>query len=302
MDFPHKEYNRSIGAYAKKRAASVPKELFRYRSCDSPFFKEELVEFVSGNIYFPSRNTLNDPHDCKPNFRRNSLQDFKKYIMPVSEIEYSLKIMDELECSFSQARKLFRSRSRKWHESFMLKLYKKDSKRDPIAGENLCIVSLTSQPTNDVMWSTYCNRFTGYVQAFEIIPSLFGVWPEPSKVEYSDEKVTIDYFGLYGHYVWGSSLFTQHLKPHVIKKFRDNMHQKMWMLQKSQRWAYEEEYRVVCYTSPGYSYQHCLRPSYIIVGSDTKSEHLKEIKSVGLPIYEARPAVKEYGVEIRPLD
>lgn len=301
MTFPHHAYNIAHRRYADQRAEDIPDVLYRYRSSCTSHFERELEELAHNRLYVPSRPQLNDPQDCVPIFRQTSLPDYKNFIIPASELTYIHQLQIEHRCTFEIARKIFRQNYKKWHIKMMMRLYWNDRSRDPIDGEKIGVLSLTDQPNNNAMWSMYADKFRGYIQIFDVDKSKFGSLEcgEPVRVEYNDEKVTVDHFGLFFHLILGHATFAQYLKPRIIKRFLKEMPQSKWLWTKSREWSYEREFRIISLITKEYIDIKVIKNNGVIVGNQMASDALEKIRStVKGPIFRAIPSRTSYEVEI----
>ena len=74
-----------LSSKAINEGKTLPKSLFRYRSCESEYFSDEIERLFKGNeIFYPSRVQLNDPFDCLPVIEKGmNFKEFSEKLIPL---------------------------------------------------------------------------------------------------------------------------------------------------------------------------------------------------------------------------
>lgn len=254
----------------------VDHKLYRYRSLETARDYENAVKAICENkLYFPSPLKFNDPFDSKPLVTSEELtdQDWEKILRK----QFQKLVPVEFE-------------NRKVRDLIGLGLHKKIEIRRKIVDENLEKIGICSfsKSNNDIlMWSHYSNGHRGYCLEFD--PNKNSEFFESVKpVIYQEEHPTI--------------------KPEVDNegnlKF-DYVELINSLLTKSDRWCYEDEFRILN-SDEGSKYYTFLPESLtgIILGAKMSDQNKTIIQSLNckrkspVQIIDAKLKEKEFGIEV----
>ena len=256
---PQTDFREQYAAHSSEISANKhnPLRFYRYRSCETPHFREELERLVKRNqVYCPSQIQLNDPFDCQPVCERGvTFNEYHRLLHPVvcairtemarelSPIYFSPDQMQLMinENAASEDLSVIR-------EAYEVKLDKMISDMFKTLG----ILSLTTDNNNLVMWSMDASRGNGICIEFEGLRFPVGLNEiVPAQVLYQTVRPKFDYVGavaLFLHMTINAAQYVPRVSRHRLLK---GLQQAQYAWTKHARWSYEEEYRIIKYKSGG---------------------------------------------------
>jgi hypothetical protein len=265
-----------------------PPELYRYRSCNSSFFAEELERMLLRNeFYFPSQVQLNDPFDCQPIFSKGaSWADFQKYIHPVicairtemSREQSQFPWTPDQVCAMVERNILLES-AEDLRTVYDVKLPHMISAMFASIG----VLSLTADKNNLVLWSTYANRGNGICIALRnlLLSSSGGYDVAPVGVRYVDARPEFNYWGAAALFLHMTCHAAQYVPVKCQRPLLQATGQLGYAWTKHQRWQYKDEYRMIMYKTAGEYFNIApAEVAAIYVGNNVSRETLQAILSI----------------------
>lgn len=194
-----------------------PTHFYKYRSlrCDSQEFTRKIL--FDNELWFPAPEMFNDPFDTWPTFSFESTPN-EKLVLYTRQNKRNHPEWSEEQCK-QMAQELVerpvvdphtqeaRDNMQRQHTDFI---------RNRIG-----VLCLCENPNNILMWSHYANEHRGVCLKFD---GYYDFFAQAQKVEYPPNR-------------------------HPVNPFRDSPEQQMEasVLNKYERWAYEDEWRIVDY-------------------------------------------------------
>jgi hypothetical protein len=299
-----------------------PQFLYRYRSCQTDYFIEEMSQAIRGHqLFFPSQAALNDPVDCRPFFRKGcSLREYRLYLHPV------INTIRTVMAQEGEGQVVPEVLLRRWvRENIEADSWKtiKECYEEQLANlvefsvSSTTVLSLSKSNNNDVMWSMYGARGNGVCLEMDIAgfclyaPDHNGGMDRlcPVQVRYSKERPTLNYYGVVAGFLKATPWACRFVPSRCHARLLDGLRQTTYVRTKQERWSYEEEFRLIL--SYGYerplpgefgSYvkvgPNCLKAIYFgdRVGEDTISTVTALANENGsIPLFRARPSATGYG-------
>lgn len=200
---------------ADENLTGMPEILYKYRDYTNSYHKKLLFDT---ELYFTSADKFNDPYDTSLPFeyKQEQLTEdniFLKHIQML-EREYPNKSSGEIHAISYEHQRAGTIKDRVLQERYSENVNKDIHK-------NFGIVSLSSDPTNLLMWSHYGNCHTGFCIGLDTKFIFKNFSPSVHQVMYSDEIPKIDLF--------------EDMMFFFIKLLST----------KSKHWEYEKEYRLI---------------------------------------------------------
>ena len=200
---------------ADENLIGMPEILYKYRDYTNPVHKRLLS---NTELYFTSADKFNDPYDASLPFeyKQEQLTEeniFLKHIQML-EREYPNKSSSEIHAISYEHQRAGTIKDRVLQERYSENVNKDIHK-------NFGIVSLSSDPTNLLMWSHYGNCHTGFCVGLDVKMIFKNFNPSLHQVMYSNEIPKIDLF---------EDMIVFFLKL---------------LSTKSNHWEYEKEYRFI---------------------------------------------------------
>ncbi|XOV92054.1 MAG: DUF2971 domain-containing protein [Bacteroidota bacterium] len=257
--------NTDLVALAIKRG-QFPQYVYRYR----PLNDKTYDELSEGYLWFSNVYSYNDPFEGILKFDTDSSEE--------ELINYIKNADHGKEFSANQIQN-FVHQWKKNPDELNSSLNK--IKKDLYTKTGIC--SLTTQPTNILMWSHYADKHTGVCIKYDL-EKLISPGITPIKVDYTNEYPKFNY----------------------IKEWKDTLKLGLESFQKkSTDWTYEQEYRLVAINGCG---KYGLKRNSIlevIGGSKCDTESIEKIKkSISLNLYQ-HPIIKraslmenKFGIQI----
>jgi hypothetical protein len=259
---------------------TMPKYLYRYQSLRSPYGKLNLERLLLHNeAYFPSPLSFNDPFDCLFPFSvadltDESIQMINKY---QCEVRFPTATPEEIDGLIQARRKDGWDKGspawKKWQEDCLEKA--KTNIRTQIG-----VVCFSEFFDDILMWGHYADGHRGVCIQFR--HDILAKNPALLKVEYRAEYPSLND---YAH------------TPSSLDK--------MMITTKADKWAYEQEWRLVFDTTTGKVFRlpdHAV--SSVILGCEMPADDEKQIRDwlVGradpLPIVRTEKDSKKFGITI----
>jgi hypothetical protein len=231
--------------------------LYRYRSCSTPYFEDELSRLLEQNaLFFPSQPHLNDPFDCQPVLKKGvTFREFREYLDPVicvirTEMARELRRIDVSDQAFRRVIKR-NIKAESWLEQRTVF----DHRLDKMIVDGLsdtCVLGLTKDNNNPVMWSMYGNRGNGICIEFDQIyieqPRGVGAHDlrmAPTQVRYTCERPVFDYNGATAMFLNMTRNAANYVPKRYHRRMLAGLEQVAFLWTKHERWAYEEEFRLI---------------------------------------------------------
>ena len=216
---------------------------FKYVTADTA-----KIILKNRTLRWSSASELNDPFDMQfdmtVNFSRDQLIEAgiekawtlytsNKKITPVNEISYLIEQLksNEKNLTKDKIRYIFSPALKHCYEILLQELPKTNKITRPNLSK-IKILSLTSRPDNNLMWTHYSNNHTGVVLRFKSIPTIDSPYGMAKPMNYVSELPSFYELDEVINLLTGVS-DTDHKK--VIDKI---------IYTKSEDYAYEEEWRV----------------------------------------------------------
>lgn len=290
---------------ARDAAKEIPSFLYRYRSCNTPYFEEEIKSLILDNeAYFPSRIQLNDPLDSFPIIEKGvDFKEFSDTIVPLfswilnetnKEFVLQGQLGDEKRETLNAFMKNLPLAYRKRLFDGGLEKYIKGKLLDEIG-----VLSLTDSSDNMVMWSTYASRTNGVCVALEgYNMGIFGL--TPTKVEYVEERPRLNYWGFICFLLAGDPTLVPRVPEQYQQHLLDHKHQMKSYDQKHVIWSYENEFRLVKFHFGGrYNSLHPGKVREIYIGQQvthgTRAMIIEAARNNGVNVYDANIRNDGYG-------
>lgn len=190
----------------------LPDVIYKYRSWTNPYHLQIITNKV---LYMSSPSEFNDPHDCKNAVRYDSLTD-----------------KDIFSIYLYYSKKDHKDWSRERHRSFAREWVRQTPLRDPAYilemqqeyfndfHSHFGVLSLTANPYNDQMWTSYSDDHQGFCIGFNT-KMLFEYLGGGGVVNYYDTLPIILPAPLHSYE-----------QQHILQVFS-----------KLRQWEYEQEYR-----------------------------------------------------------
>lgn len=270
---------------ATSHSATNPKVLFRYRSCDTSFFYDELEKLLGEKkMYFAPQQLLNDPFDCWPTLSKHiNFAEYERNIWPVIRRLMICAEKSKLEAgTISKGTCIQCVRAiKKTSKSDLMHAYETllDNSRNRWGGE-IGVLSLSLSNQNLVMWSMYANNGRGICIELNEANSP-DIYSTPVRVLYSEQRPAFDYYGYTALLAMFVPSFLGSFTSQEIGTINSGIEQLNFIYKKNSRWSYEEEIRMVIFTGGGQ--YHSLKPmnvSRIFVGSKVPSDVKSQIASL----------------------
>ena len=235
-----------------------PGRLYRYRSCDTPFFEQELERMLlKEEIYFPRQTQLNDPFDCQPVFEKGTTQkEYFKHIHPVitairTEMAREVSLINytpEEMCASITLNIMSEKLSTVKHH-YDIRIGKMIAEMFASLG----VLSLTTDNNNLVMWSMYANRGNGICVALEGLRFDIGAKYDiaPVQAHYTTTRPIFNYWGAAALFLHMTSAAAQYVPEESQQWLLESLEQSRYAWTKHERWRYEDEYRLIAYQSGG---------------------------------------------------
>ena len=247
-----------------------PLLLFRYRSLagEARDWVKEII--VDSKLYLANPTTFNDPFDSRVHFSPD-----------LSEKELERKGAELLRREYGLCRQQSRQAIRKANPPYDVQEFLAHMRRVvQQAVDRLCMLSMSSDPSNILMWSHYADCHRGICLVFDR-NGLQPPFAEVLQVVYHEKFPLLDVFA--GYDVIAKSLFQA--------KARD--------------WSYEREWRAIDFDNRGLKLDFVPRALVgLIFGARTLSADMEEVRSwtrgrkEPLAFYQAKICDDRYGVRI----
>ncbi|MBN1185559.1 MAG: DUF2971 domain-containing protein [Bacteroidales bacterium] len=190
----------------------LPEVIYKYRSWTNPFHLEVISKKV---LYMASPSEFTDPHDCKNPIRYDLLTD--------KDI-FNIYLYHSKKDHKNWSREKHRSFAREWLKNTPLKnpQYVSEMQEEYFRDFHLHfgVLSLTANPSNDQMWTSYSENHQGFCIGFNTV-LLFDHLGGGGIVNYYDTLPIIRPAPLHSYE-----------QQHILQVFS-----------KLRQWEYEQEYR-----------------------------------------------------------
>jgi|GEM_PF-5477853 len=293
---------------ARDAARELPSILYRFRSCNTPYFEDELKRLVVKNeAYFPSRVQLNDPVDSLPIIEKGvTFQEFSSKIVPLFnwiQNESMKEFVLNGDLSNKERRLVNRTLNNlpdAYHRGLFdegLSTYIREKLLDEIG-----VLSLTDSNDNLVMWSTYSSGMNGVCVAIEGYKT--GTFDTtPTKIRYVEERPRLNYWGLVSFLVASNPKCIPRIPKRYQQYLLEHAHQMESYNHKHIKWSYESEFRLAKFHGGGR--YHSLLPGRvkeIYIGQKVAHrthELIVEIaKDADVNVYHAHIKEDSYGITL----
>ncbi len=220
----------------------IPSRLYRYRSCATDYFEDELRAVVERQEqFFSSVKSQNDPFDCNPNFVASSDREVLQLYEKIGKKHLvSMGILREYYPNFSRA-ELRRLQKRDFSVSAP-NIADSNPTLDQFVNEirtGSRIICLSETWNNPLMWAHYGAGHNGIVWGFEpdVDTAIESDHDIPLKVRYVENRPTLKTTDLV---CWLES--ERITDPLLTSRGYDAFN--ALVLTKPKVWEYEEEWRV----------------------------------------------------------
>lgn len=308
-------------------------KFYKYQSCNSKYFEENLKNLFSQKIYLASKSNLNDPFEGSFRFR-NSVAPRELAQAQGVAFDNFLKQCQKNEPNLTAEELRKNLNSEEWNqccEKLMVKEFFK----------NHGILCLTSDSSNIPMWAHYGDNYKGYCVAFELDfdwlinhiikdNNLIIPIPEDMRNKYiyqilvGEEIISFilaknpEILGVFAKIDYRDEPPTLHMSE-FNKINNQNEHEGVKYIVKNsigvkfKQWWYEEEYRLILNLNSkigGYmSLPHhapFLKVTGIILGDKMEPTHKKyiqdlwEVSGKTIELFQAKCSDEEYKITHEP--
>ena len=258
-----------------------PNVLYRYRSCQTAYFIDELERLVAEKTaFFVPISVHNDPFDCNPYFVESDLPEIRKILKRLNK-----KYLVSMEYIKQQHSSFNRGQLKRKQKEFRID-YRGLSRLKILIGQLVQkmrdesnIICLSETWDNLLMWSHYASGLDGvsieYEVRWDLLPVMNAEPPYP--VMYDNHRKQVSTVDLLVFLLSSSDTgFPQDL----LEKAEAAADSLIGL--KAADWSYEREWRVQMRGLGKSGYQHVpiLEPRSVIVGarvSDANCERIREI-------------------------
>lgn len=256
---------------------NFPNFLYRYRSCDTEYFGEELDRAVrKGEQFFSCVAAANDPFDCNPVYSPSSDRDIfqfhkklrKKFL--VSENSNALAHLEPRE-----RRRILKRKFAASYDNIKRNRNIFDEIPNMIRQESK-IICLSEEWNNPLLWAHYGCGHNGVAIKFKVDIGAAEITSDdiPLNVMYFDERPRVSTLELIA---WMNA---ERGGPE-LEALSDRAFQS-FVLSKPRVWEYEKEWRIQkrFQGGNGYRYVPALQAVEVIVGVRVDGPMLEKIKQV----------------------
>lgn len=193
--------------------------LYHYLSVDKP---ERLARiFIEGTLYFSMPRDFNDPWDCRPFYNKSSLNDAGEYERAIRWFVHCDRIRSPLQPEEDHIRRELEMRGNRKLLEWMIDQL--TSGMDEAIQKQYRVYCLSRHPDSTLMWAHYADSCKGLCLEFSVQNKLFC------------KALPVDYLPKYPLFTVGDTDEDANLRV---------------LLNKSDVWRYESEFRLIASEEP----------------------------------------------------
>lgn len=256
--------------------------LYKYRSVDSPFFREEWMKLIKEKCaYFSSQEQLNDPMDCLPIIE--SGLDFEEYLdklfpilqhIRINKAKTAVTLGNLPKYNLPNVLSKIINISEKEVREYFQNGFANDIIEEGI--KKIAIFCLTGDNNNDVMWSMYANKGNGICIGISnwSEPKEKQSYSHPIRVIYTAERFVMNYKKAMTYFAFMQPGFLGGLDSKYHKIIKENITGVLYGLYKMKKWKYENEFRILNHSSSGYNELPYIRVERVYIGHKVSEENI----------------------------